>query len=261
MRSAAAAPSLGPSVNWTFPVALPHAPGLLVSVTSGNKRSRRPCSKQSQMGTGWAAGGVRGRWESGRPPGMASGPRNPPGSRARRARPPRRRGNSSNPRARPPLTPLIAPREASGQGWPALTAEIRPLFPPETQNAAPAGGPAAAHSSRAARSAGRARGQGGRGSAQAQASRPGQTGAVGGSAARGCPLVEVGRHGVAGAGPERQGEPNPGNSARRCDFPGPRRARGTLSVCLVGMDYWKTRRKVPCKSACTVLFGSQQPVK
>lgn len=78
------------------------------------------------MGTGWAAGRGLGRWKSGRPPGVASGPRNPPGPRARRAR-------LLTPGPRPPLT-LIATRGASGQGWPAVTAEIRPLFPPGSQN-------------------------------------------------------------------------------------------------------------------------------
>nr|XP_045252220.1 uncharacterized protein LOC123574509 isoform X1 [Macaca fascicularis] len=62
-------------------------------------------------------------------------------------------------------------------------------------------------------------------------------------------------------------------SRARSDFCGPwlpsrgreapwsARARGTLRVYLVGVVYWESRRKVPCKSACTVLFGSQQPGK
>lgn len=65
---------------------------------------------------------------------MASGPWTPPGSRAGRARPFAGAVILPTPGPRPELTPLIATRGAAGQSWPALKAEIRPLFPPGTQN-------------------------------------------------------------------------------------------------------------------------------
>lgn len=161
-----------------------------------------------------------------------------PGGRAggRRGRPASpevsRRGNS-NPWATTEAHSSYRVSGASEEGWSAPTDEIRLLFPPGTQNRCSGWRPSASRSAPAAGSAGRALGHSDRRSAQAQASRPGKTGAVGGSAARGCPLVEVGRHGVAGAGRPRTREPSSGNCARRCVFPGPLKGQGN-PACLFG---------------------------
>ena len=57
-----------------------------------------------------------------------------------------------------------------------------------------------------------------------------------------------------------QAKPRPGAQPSAVFFQ-VRAGTGRLRVCSVEIVYWKTRRKVPCRSAWTVLFGSQQPVK
>lgn len=152
---------------------------------------------------------------------------------------------------------------ASEEGYLARAAEIRPLFPPgtlhrrseEADGSPPPPRPPEARAGLGARSR--------LASAQAQAEPAGEAGRGRGSASRCCPLVDGGRHGTAASTqqPGADWQPPARSPAKRCVFPGPRRARETLRVCLMGMDSWKTRRKVPCTSACTALFRSPQRVQ
>lgn len=117
---------------------------------------------------------------------------------------------------RPPPATTAAPASYRVSGASEdRTAEIRPLFRPGT--AAHRSGRAADNSPRCP---GRRKwgpqspGRGLPGSAQSQNQLAGKTGAGAGSAARGCPLVDVGRHGTAaatqppaGAGGEGTGKP------------------------------------------------------
>lgn len=179
---------------------------------------------------------------------------------------------TGNPSPNPSQTAAPASYRISGaseEGCLARAAEIRPLFPPgrggcTTARTRPTAAPAAP----ATGSAGRARGQG------PPSVCAGAGWAGGGSRARPgicVPLLPSGGsrapwHGRfhPAAGGCRAGgdwQPQAGSPAKRCVFPNPRRARETLRVCLMGMDSWKTRRKVPWTSACTVLFRSQQTVQ
>lgn len=95
-----------------------------------------------------------------------------------------------------------------------------------------------------------------------------RAGAGEGSAARGCPLVDLGRHGTAASTERPGGRGRGGDWQTQAREPGQalcfsRSApgQGNPACLLVGIGFWKVGRKVSCTSACTALFGSQQTVK
>lgn len=256
-------PSLlvGLSVNYTFSGALPHVLGL---------RSERFLKVRGRGD--FAQSGASGRGPAQRRGGQNEGGRRRPrntsaGLAARGVRPPHclPAGQESFPHSgqRPQLMLLIAslgPQRKAAR--PGRLKSAHCSLRGQQQQPPPPRRPEAGAGLQA---------RGRVGSAQAQDELAGwgaggKTGAVWGSAARGCPLLEVGRRGTAvstspPACAAGRGLANPTREASQAlCFSRSDQGQGN-PVCLsVGMDYWKTRRKVPCTSACTVLFWSQQTV-
>ena len=205
--------------------------------------------KQSQTGRGWAAGGALG----------LVGEREAGGGGLRA---PRSVGAEIlTPGPRPKLTPLIASRGPRRKAGRPRRMKSAYCSLPGPRTAAPAGGPRqpapprrpearAGHWATATAGLRRRRRVGPGRRARSGVLRP--------AAALSWKLGAMAWPALAGRGPAN---PALGTAPGAVFFQVRSRARGTLRVCLVGMAYWKTRRKVPCKSACTVLFGSQQPVK
>lgn len=174
---------------------------------------------------------------------------------------------------RPPPATTAAPASYRVSGAPEdRTAEIRPLFRPGT--AAHRSGRAADNSPRCPgrrkwgpQSPGRPARRGGfLGSAQSQNELTGRRGGFCGSRlpSRGhwapwhSRCHPATRQSLAGRG---LANPQPWERSQALCFSRSAQGQGNPACLLVGMDYWKIRRKVPCTSACTVLFGSQQAVK
>lgn len=166
------------------------------------------------------------------------------------ALPPSRPGILPTPRAATAVHAAYRVSGASEEGCPAGTAEIRPLFPPGPEAAAPppqqpeaGAGLQAWGPPRVCAGAGRACRGGGRGERPAQSGvlRPAaalcwKLGAVARLLPPSCPPALAGR-GL--ANPTRE------TSQALC-FSRSTQGQGNPVCLLVGMDYWKTRRKVPC---------------
>lgn len=243
----------GFSANWTFSAALPQARGLWSARLLTIMRSQRPCSEWSQMETGWPG-------EAGCEQGATRG-----GAGTCRRRERRRRASSDLPRPQPQLLPLIA------SPGPPRTGRLKSAHCSVRgqQHTAPGGQPTTAPAAPAAGSGGPSRPAGAslglRSRRTSWRGRPAQGRVLRPAAALSWtlgamaqPLPPSHPPGLAGRGlanPQRR------ERSQALCFSRSAQGQGNPACLLVGMDYWKIRRKVPCTSACTVLFGRQQAMK